>query len=172
MLSSVSFGVFFNACLVIVRQLILAMCMLWAVGMLIESQTGLDWKRPQSSSSSNFPAVGRDTFHKMRLIRAQSNLSLNTYRHRPFTISLSILFQYFTTLTINYFFIMFNLNLLCFSLKPYPLLLSLHALANMLCWGIVKLSGRYRGSFKPMVFLKVCSIPLTEAEIKLKIVLL
>lgn len=34
--------------------------MMWAVGMFIESQSSMGWKKSQSSSSSNFPAVGRD----------------------------------------------------------------------------------------------------------------
>lgn len=37
--------------------------MLASLGSIVESETGLDWKGPWRCSSSNPPAVDRDTFH-------------------------------------------------------------------------------------------------------------
>ena len=49
---------------------------------LTESQTGLGWKGPQGSSSSNTPDTSRvancQIKHEMRLPRVPSNLALNT----------------------------------------------------------------------------------------------
>jgi len=46
----------------------------------IESSNGLGWKGPYGSSHSNPPAVGKDTFHQIRLLEAPSNLALSTAR--------------------------------------------------------------------------------------------
>jgi len=72
--------------------------------------------------------MGRDIFHQTRFLKAPSNLALNTARERAATASLGTLGQRLTTLTVKDFFPMSNLNLPSFSLKPLPLLLSLHAL--------------------------------------------
>ncbi|NXC12410.1 MTAP2 protein, partial [Corythaeola cristata] len=53
---------------------------------------------PQRSSSSNPPAMGRDTFHRTRSLKASSSLALNTSRDGASTASLGNLFQCFTTL--------------------------------------------------------------------------
>jgi len=47
---------------------------------IIESENGLGWKGPQRSSGSNRPAMSRDISHQTRLLRAPSNLALNTAR--------------------------------------------------------------------------------------------
>jgi len=52
----------------------------------------LYWKGPFKSLSYNPPAMGRDTFHWTRLLKAPSNLALNTSRDRGhiFWVILSI----------------------------------------------------------------------------------
>jgi len=67
------------------------------------------------------PAVSRDSFNRMRLLTVPSNLALNVSRDGASTTSLSNLGQCFTTLIVKYFFLIFSLNLLSFSLKPLPL---------------------------------------------------
>jgi len=63
-----------------------------------------------------------------RLLKAPSNLALNTSREGASTAPLGNLFQCLTTLIVKKFFLISNLNLPSFSLKPLPLaLLSLHA---------------------------------------------
>ena len=57
-------------------------------------------------------------------------LALNTYREGTSTASLGNVFQCLTTLIIKNFFLRPSLNLPSFSLKPLPLVLSLHALAK------------------------------------------
>jgi len=76
------------------------------------------------------PAIGRDTFHQTRLLRAPSNLASNTAREGAVTASLGSLGQGLTTLTVKNFFLILNLNLPSFSLKPLPLVLSLHVLTK------------------------------------------
>ena len=78
--------------------------------------------------------VGRDlTDHLVptpsaRMLKAPSNLALNTARKGTATTSLSNMCQGLTTLTVKNFFPISNLNLPFFSLKPSPLVLSLHTL--------------------------------------------
>jgi len=79
---------------------------------------------------SNPPAMGRDTFHWTRLLRAPSNLALNTAREGASTASLGNLFQCLTTLRIKNLFLRTNRTLPFFSLKRLPLVLSLHVLVN------------------------------------------
>ena len=74
------------------------------------------------------PAVGRDTFHQIRLLKAWSNLALNTSSEGASTASLGNLC--FTTLKVKNLFLISNLNLPSFSLKTLPLVLSLHALVK------------------------------------------
>jgi len=74
--------------------------------------------------------MGRDTFRYSRLLKAPSNLALNTSREGAFTTSLGNQLQCFTTLTVMNFFLISNLNLPSFSLKPLPLVLSLFALVK------------------------------------------
>jgi len=57
------------------------------------------------------PAMSRDVFDQTRLLRAPSNLGLNTARERAATASLGNLFQCFTTLMVKNFFLISNLNL-------------------------------------------------------------
>jgi len=74
--------------------------------------------------------MGRDTFHQTRLLKAPSNLALNADREGAVTASLENLCQCLITLRAKNFFLVSNLNLPSFSLKPSPLVLSLHALVK------------------------------------------
>jgi len=64
------------------------------------------------------------------LLRAPSNLALNTAREGAATASLGNLFQSLTTLTVKNFFLISHLNLPSFSSKPFPLVLSLQTLVK------------------------------------------
>jgi len=75
--------------------------------------------------------VGRDTFHQTRLLKAPSNLALNTSREGAATASLVNLCQGLTTLTVRNFFLIANLNLPSSSLKPLSLVLSQQALLKV-----------------------------------------
>jgi len=97
---------------------------------VLESWNGLGWKGPYRSSGSNPPAMGRDSFHQTRLLRAPSNLALNTAREGAATASLGNLCQGLTTLMVKNFFPISKLNLPSFGLEPFPLVLSLHTLVK------------------------------------------
>ena len=97
---------------------------------IIESQHDLGWKGPYRSSSSNSPAMGRDTFHQTRLLKAPFNLALNSAREGAATASLGSLCQCVITLILKNFFLISNLNLPSFNLKPLPLVLFLQALVK------------------------------------------
>lgn len=45
----------------------------------IESKNGLGWKRPYKSSVSKFPAMIKDTFHQIGLLRNPTSLTLNDW---------------------------------------------------------------------------------------------
>jgi len=51
------------------------------------------------------PAMGRDTFHQTRLLKAPCNLASNTSREGAATASLGNLFQCLTTLPVKNFFL-------------------------------------------------------------------
>jgi len=74
------------------------------------------------------PAVSRDIFNQIKLLRAPSSLTLNISRDGASTASLGSPFQCFTTLTVKNFFLILRRNLLSFSLNHYSL--SYH---NRLC---------------------------------------
>ena len=74
------------------------------------------------------PAIGRDTSLQTRLLEAPPSLALNASREGAFTVSLGDLFQCLTTLTVKNFFLKSSLNLPSSSLKPFHLILLLHAL--------------------------------------------
>jgi len=74
--------------------------------------------------------MSRDIFHQIRLLRAPSNLALNTAREGAATASQGKLVQCFTTLMVKNFFLTSNLNLPSFSLESFPLVLSLHTLVK------------------------------------------
>lgn len=61
------------------------------------------------------PAIGRDTSHLTRLLKALSNLASSPGRVGASTTSLSK--QCLTTLTVKHFFLTSNLNFFAFSLK-------------------------------------------------------
>jgi len=75
-------------------------------------------------------SMSRDIFNQTRLLRALSNLTLNVSRDGESTTSLGNLCQCFIALSVKNFFLVSNLNLPSFSLKPLPLVLSLHALVK------------------------------------------
>ena len=64
------------------------------------------------------PAMSRDIFHQSMLLRAPSNLAMSTAREGAATASLGNLGQGLTTLTGKDFFLISNLNLPSFNLKP------------------------------------------------------
>jgi len=70
--------------------------------------------------------MSRYIFRQTRLLRAPSNLALNPAREGAVTASLGNLGQCFTNLMVKNFFLISHLNLPSFSLKPFPLVLSLH----------------------------------------------
>jgi len=78
------------------------------------------------------PAVSRDIFNQTRLLRAPSNLALNVSRDGASTTSPGNLYQRFTTLTVNNFFLISSLNLPSLSLKPLLLVLAQQALLKRL----------------------------------------
>jgi len=82
------------------------------------------------SSGSNSPAKSRGIFQETRLLRAPSNLALNTAREGAATTPLGSLCQCFTTLMVKNFILISNLNLPPISLEPFPLVLSLHTLVK------------------------------------------
>jgi len=96
----------------------------------IESQNGLGWNGPYRSSRSNPSALGRDPFHQTRLLRAPSNLALNTAKEGAATASLGNLGQGLNTFIVKNFFLRSNLNLPSFSLKSLLVVLSLLALVK------------------------------------------
>jgi len=55
----------------------------------------------------------RDPFHQTRVLQAPSNLALNTAREGAATASLGSLGQGLTTFTVQNFFLMSNLNVMC-----------------------------------------------------------
>jgi len=71
------------------------------------------------------PAMCRVANHQTRLPRATSSLTLNASKDGASPTSLGNLFQCVTTLWVEHFLLMSNLNFPCFSLKPFPLVLSL-----------------------------------------------
>jgi len=74
--------------------------------------------------------MGRDIFRYTRLLRAPSNLALNTSGEGAATASPGNLFQCLTTLMVKNFFLISNLNLPSFSLEPLSLVLTLHTLVK------------------------------------------
>jgi len=56
-----------------------------------------------------------------QVFRAPSSLTLNVSRGRTFTTTLGNVLQYLTTLSVKNVFLISNLNLPSFSLKPFPL---------------------------------------------------
>ena len=76
------------------------------------------------------PAMCRVANHQTRLPRATSSLALNASRDGASTTSFSNLFQCVNTLCVKTFLLISKLNLLCLSLRPFLLVLSLSTLIN------------------------------------------
>ena len=70
---------------------------------IIESQNGLGWKGILRSCTTKPSAIGRDTFHYTRFLKAVFILALIASRKGASTTSLSNLFQCLTTLTVKKF---------------------------------------------------------------------
>jgi len=73
-----------------------------------------------------------DILNWTRLLKAPSNLALNTSIDRASTTSLGNLFQHLITIIVKNFFLISHLNLPSFSLNLLPLVLSLQALLKSL----------------------------------------
>ena len=101
---------------------------LLSISHITASQSGLGWKGPLRPCSSNPRAIGRDTFHQTRLLKAPSGLALNTFWMGASTIPLGNLLQCLTAFTVKNFFLVSSLNLLSFSFKLFPLVLLLPSL--------------------------------------------
>lgn len=69
------------------------------------------------------PAVSREIFHLTGLLRASSNLTLNTTMYWASTASLSNLFNCLSALMVKNFFLISSLILPSFDLKPSWLVL-------------------------------------------------
>jgi len=82
------------------------------------------------SPSFNPPAMGRDTFHSTRLLKALSKLALKTSREGASTAYVGSLLQCLIALIGKNFFLTSNPNLLSFTLNPLPLVLQLQTLAS------------------------------------------
>ena len=104
------------------------MCSSWLGNHRIIERSGLEvtlkiiWFQP--------PCHEQGHLHQTRLLRAPTNLALNTSREGADTASLGNLGQCFTTLMVKNFFLLSNLNLPSFSLQPFLLVLSLHTLVK------------------------------------------
>ena len=90
----------------------------------VVSEDGLGWEGPFKDHLVQPLAMGKDTFHQTRLLRAPSSLALNAARERAATASLGNLCQGLTPLIVKNFFRMSNLNLPSFRC-PSPLLYTL-----------------------------------------------
>jgi len=97
------------------------------------------------------PAVGRDTFHQTRLLKAPSNLALNTAREGAATASLGSQCQGLTTLTVKNFFLISSLS------YAYKSLCSLMKVRNNLMGtqGLQDVMAELR---------RVCSSPSSSGE--------
>ena len=78
--------------------------------------------------------MGREPFLQPRVLRAPSSLALNPSREGTPTASLGSLGQGLTPLIVKNLLLISSLNLLCFSLKPSPFVLSLQAFVRR-PWG-------------------------------------
>ncbi|KAK4815434.1 hypothetical protein QYF61_002649, partial [Mycteria americana] len=96
-----------------------------------EVQRGTFPKKPPTDMRQSMTAENMG-LNLIRLLKALSNLTLNTSRGGASTTSLDDLLQCFTTLIVKHFFLLSNLNLSSFSSKPLPLVLSLEALVKSL----------------------------------------
>ena len=84
----------------------------------------LDQKGPLKVIWSNCPAMNKDTYSYIRLLRVPSSLTLNVSRDRASTISLGNLFQCPAARIVKNNFLISNLNLSSLSLKPLIFVLS------------------------------------------------
>lgn len=87
-------GIFFPTS---AEKIVLKILMLESVT-VIESQHGLSWK--EHLKIIYLVVIGRDTSHKIRFLKVQSSLTLNTPNDGASTTILGNMFQCFTTLFI------------------------------------------------------------------------
>jgi len=76
---------------------------------IVESQNGSGWKGPLEATQSNPPAVRRDIFSWIRVLRAPSTLAWNVPRDGASPTSLGNLCQGFANLSVKYFFLISSL---------------------------------------------------------------
>ena len=98
----------------------------------IVEQNHLSWKGSLKVVQSSSPAMNKDTYSQIRVLRACSNLTLNVSRDGASTNSLGNLCLCFTTLIVKNFFLISSLSLPSFSLKPFLLVLSQQTLLKNL----------------------------------------
>ena len=91
---------------------------------IIESKNGLGWKGPQRSSSFNPLPWAGSLVARPGYPEPHPAWPWMPSRDGASTTTLGNLFQW-ATLWVIYFLLIFNLNLPCLSLKPFPLVLSL-----------------------------------------------
>lgn len=98
---------------------------------ITESWNGLGWKRPKRLSSSNIAAMDRELFTQPGHSGPCPTWPWALPRDGESSATLSNLFQCcLIVLTVKKVFPILNLKFPSFSLKPQPLVLSLHALAK------------------------------------------
>ena len=121
-------------------------------------------KRPQNcltqkgllkAIQSNFLAVNRDTYSQIRVLKAWSSQTLSVSKNRAFTTFLGNMCQCLTTL-VKKFYLISNLNLPSFSLRPFPLVLSQQTLLKSTSFyfysALLILKGCYHVSPQPSIF--------------------
>ena len=92
--------------------------------LIMESYNCLSWKCHLKVILSNSPAMNRDTYSYVRLLRALSSLTSSISRDGASTSSPGNLCQCFTTLIVKNFFLISNLNLPWFlpdTISPCPI---------------------------------------------------
>lgn len=92
---------------------------------VMESQNGLGRNGTLEVTYFQPPAVDRNIFHEIKLLKCPSNLNLNTSSDGTSATSQGNLFHCLTTLIVNILFRIANLSLPSFSSKLLPLLKSL-----------------------------------------------
>lgn len=86
--------------------------------------------KPSRSSHFDLPVTGRDTFHCSMFFQSLPSLALNASRDGAVKTALGIFCSYHSLLPAIYFFRISHLSLPSISVKPFPLVLSLHPLVQ------------------------------------------
>lgn len=88
----------------------------------MESHNNYGWKKTSKIISFSCPLT-TNTAHQTMFLNTTSTLSLNTSRDGDSTTSLDNVFQSLSTLPEKKFYLISNLNLLWYNLRPLPLVL-------------------------------------------------